>query len=313
MGGPAWAAFFYSGGTHFGYNSLIYKSNSGEKMTPAPPAESQEEISPKPPWYSLNPRSISRSRIVWGVLIALVLISFSIVPLWRLFWYWPFYSLGNFAKVKDSQGRRVEAWRWIEGREIRVYQMPGITQSEAEEIAAGTKDLLREVGLDFEVTVAPAPEKVRAAYRASLVKKTLQDQPTQCVSFDALATHLIALRGQDPHADMLIVADPIAETPWAHGMSMFSRGLVILEQSNITRQLGKHETGHLMGYMMHDTFPLFVIGYPWEGSPWSRDTLMVLYGTSDQLSPRSREALQYFWRGMEKRTGKSYFVKNRPK
>ena len=112
---------------------------------------------------------------------------------------------------------------------------------------------------------------------------------------------------------MLIVDDPIAETTWAHGMSMFSRGLVILERGNVSRQLGEHESAHLMGYMMHDTFPLFIIGYPWEDWPWRRDTLMVLYGNSEQLSPRCREALQYFWRGMEKRTGKSYSIKNNPK
>jgi hypothetical protein len=272
--------------------------------------EQEAKTSQKPPWYSLDPRTLSRSGLVRAILIALVLASFSVTPLWRFLWYHRVYAFRNFVKVKDTQGRRVEAWRWIEGREIRIYQMPGISPGEVEEIAAGTRDLLGEVGLSFKVTVEPVPEKVLAAYQASLVEKSVQDQPTRCISFDALAAHLIEARSGDPHADMLIVDDPIAETPWAHGMSVFSDGLVVLERSNVTRQLGKHETGHLMGYMMHDTFPLFVIGYPWEGSPWSRDTLMVLYGSSDQLSPRARDALYYFWRGLERRTGESYLIKN---
>lgn len=57
--------------------------------------------------------------------------------------------------------------------------------------------------------------------------------------------------------------------------------------------------------------PLFVIGYPWEGDPWTRDTLMLLLSESDALSPpRAHDAIHYFWRGLEKRT-KQRFLKGK--
>ncbi|MFZ4397349.1 MAG: hypothetical protein ACOYOU_17180, partial [Kiritimatiellia bacterium] len=74
--------------------------------------------------------------------------------------------------------------------------------------------------------------------------------------------------------------------------------------------VGKHETGHLLGYLYHDNFPLFVIGYPGEWSvPTQRDTLMMMTSTSDDLSPRDRDALTYFWRGMEAREKRTFFKK----
>jgi hypothetical protein len=84
-------------------------------------------------------------------------------------------------------------------------------------------------------------------------------------------------------------------------MGDFNAGLSVLESGFVDRHLDKHEACHLLGYMRHDDFPLFVVGYPWEGSPWTRDTLMVLNGVNETLSPRSRDAMHYFWLGMEKR------------
>jgi len=275
------------------------------------PAETpQEPISPKRPWYSLDPRALSHSRLVRAVLIALLLSAFSIAPLWRFLWYHPFYSFRNFAAVTDSRGRKVEAWRWIESREIDLLQLPGTGREETGEAAAGINDLLHDVGLNFTVKILPPPEAVLSAYKASLEQATWQGQPTPCVNFDTLASRLAALRPKNGPAYVLIVDDPIAGTPWAQGMSVFSQGLMVLEASSVNRHLSKHETAHLMGYMMHDSFPLFVFGYPWEGWPWDRDTLMLLYGGSDQLSPRARGALRAFWQGLEKRTGETYLSKS---
>ena len=58
--------------------------------------EDNEVISTKRPWYSLDPRSISRSRLIWIILSALVIASISVVPLWRFTWRYSIYSFWNF-------------------------------------------------------------------------------------------------------------------------------------------------------------------------------------------------------------------------
>ncbi len=66
----------------------------------------------------------------------------------------------------------------------------------------------------------------------------------------------------------------------------------------------KHETIHLLGYQMHNSFPLWVIGYadePWwcvvRGQP-RQEGLMVLLGAEEQLRQRTRAALTEFWAGL---------------
>lgn len=264
---------------------------------------------PKPRWYSLNPRHLSRSRFMRVVLLAIVLYAFSIVPLWCLLWYFPVYGLYDFLPVTDMHNHHVAAWHWIEGHSLRVYYLPGIKPAKAEIIAAGARELLHDTGLQFTVTTMPAPPAIQAAYAASCEEKTVNGSKQRCVNFGKLEKHLVSLRTKDPHADMLVVDTPISEYWWAHGMATFVSGVAVFEAMNVDTNLGKHETGHLMGYLLHDSQPLFVIGYRWEGWPWSRHTLMMLTGDDSQLSPRASDALHYFWRGIEDRTGKRYLAR----
>lgn len=271
------------------------------ETTPVPAVEPPKRY----PWYSLNPRSIRKSALMRAVLVGLLLASVSIVPVWRLLWYRHVYALQNFQPVTDIHGRKRQAWRWSTSREIRVYQLPGIRAGQAEVIADGVRALLYDAGLRFTVRVRPLPKPIFDAYRASLTRQKVNGQITTCVRFDELESRLVALRDGDPHADMLVVDAPIAECWWAHGMATFSSGLSLLEADSIDHHLGKHESAHLLGYMYHDTYPLWVLGYRGEGN-LMRDTLMMINGSSDTLSPRARDALRAFWRGMERKTGKRY-------
>ena len=272
--------------------------------------EEQQEATPAPkplPWYTLDPRAIGKSRLLRALLIGLVIVSFSVVPLWRAGWYWPIYSAKDFTPVRDAHGHWRAAWQWVYGREIRVYQAPDVHAGNAATIKQGVEALLKDLNLDFTVKVLPMPPAVLAAYNASTVIKTESGRPHTYISFNRLQARLIELRDNDPHADMLVVNAPMMECWWAHGMATITSGLGILEEDNVDFHLGKHESGHLLGYLNHDDLPLFVIGYPWESFPWNRDTLMMLYTPSTELSPRARDALTYFWRGMEKRTGRRFF------
>lgn len=252
-------------------------------------------------------RRVTRKAILIGALIGLCVGCLSVAPLWRLGWYWPVYSFGNFRKVKDAEGARREAWRWIEGRTIRIYRHPAVRVDHTEEVAAGVRALLDDAALDFTVEVHTMPDDVLAAYEGSLVEENAGGGlRRRFLSMKRLQSRLIALREGDPRGEIIITDHPIAETKWAYGMASFSGGLVALTAEHAYFHTAKHEAGHLMGYMKHDSFPLFVIGYPWEGWPRDRNTLMMLLSTNADLSPRARDALQYFWRGVERRTGQKY-------
>jgi hypothetical protein len=274
--------------------------------TDEPREAAQPEAPAKVGFFELNLKKIGHTRLTRTLLFALCIVSISITPLWRLCWYLPVYSAKCFTPVLDTQNHLRAAWHWVDGREIRVYAGPGVPPRQATVIAEGAQAMVDDIGLDMRVVVKPLPEAMRAAYEKSLVTKTIQGKRTPCVNFNTLERQLIEMRVGDPHADMLVTTAPIAECTWAHGMATFTSGLAILHNDSVNFHLGKHETGHLIGYLFHDDLPLFVIGYPWEGLPGRRETLMVLLSNSNDLSPRARDALHYFWRGMEDRAKKRF-------
>ncbi|MHB9130655.1 MAG: hypothetical protein ACYDBB_06145 [Armatimonadota bacterium] len=262
----------------------------------------------KVPWYTLNPAAVGRSRLIRALAVGLVIVSFSLVPLWRLCWYFPLYGFTNFVPKRDAGGHFRAAWQWIDSQEIRIYQAPDVPAGKAEEIARGVQAMVDEIHLNFTVKVLPIPPKVLAAYQDCTEATGSGLNKHKVLDFGKFESALISLRQGDPHADMLVVTTPLkgALYWWAHGIATFTSGVAVLESDHVNFHLGKHETGHLLGYQFHDSLPLFVVGYPWEGWPWSRDTLMMLYSPSNDLSPRNRDALHYFWRGMERRSGKKF-------
>jgi len=254
-------------------------------------------------FFTLNPRKIGRSRLIRALAIGLCIVSFSILPLWRLLWYFPAYGCADFLPTRDVHGRFRAAWHWIDGKEIRIYPAPGVSTKDAETIRMGVQEMMDEVPLDFTVKAMPMPPEVLKAYRESLITKR---DGQEMISYNRLRARLVALRDGDPHADMIITTQAMQECSWAHGMASFTSGVGVLVEGFVDTHLGKHESCHLIGYQYHDSLPLFIVGYPWEGAPWNRNTLMVLYGGNNELSPRARDALRYFWRGMERRSGKKF-------
>lgn len=277
----------------------------GTPETPAP-APSPAPVTPPPRtfWSLRLPDARFRRRLLISVLIAMLILCFDISPVWRLLWRWHIYSFFNCATLKDAHGCKRQAWRWVEGRTIRVYAAPGVRDDQVAPIAEGARQLIRDVGLDFTVEVRPIPPAVLEAYNASTVTRGA----LSFVSFTELGRRLIELRDGDPHADILVINARIEETHWAFGMASFTPGLALARADMSCIHLGKHETGHLMGYMRHDSQPIFVFGYPWEGWPWRRDTLMMLRGYNLSLSPRARDALRSFWKGMESKTDQKFFL-----
>ena len=276
-------------------------------------AESTGSASETPavPWYSRKYNYLKSWKLLLVLLFAFICITNNIAPIWRLCWRYPIYSKVNFAQTTDTHGQKVDAWRWVVSREIRVYQLPQIITDCTTQVADGERALIHDAGLSFTVKVLPMPPSILQAYQASMVTQEVNGLRTPCIDFDKLTARLVELRQGDPHADVLIINIPVADNTWVLGYTDFNHGLCLIEQIDgsqpgLLYHLGKHEVCHLLGYMRHDDYPFFVFGYRGEGNPYTRDTLMMISGQNNMLSPRAKDALHAFWQGMETRMGEKF-------
>jgi hypothetical protein len=285
----------------------VQANNVGmQEQAEAAPTTNGEEPAKKHPWYTLDPRAIKQSRLLRAILVALVLANFQIAPVWRLLWH---YDIPNrVIGLVHARGLPEDASRWPEGKAIYVYQLPFLPEGRAEIAAKGVRALVEEAGLDFRVEVRPMTEEMMEAYdrTAETVEVPAGEEPLLDVR--KLEKELVALRGDNQHADVLVMNVLMADAEWAVGKANCFSGVAVLHFDGLNESLAKHEACHLMGYSLHDRMPLFILGYGWEGWPWRRTTLMGLTSLSDDLSPRARDALRSYWAGMEKRTGRRYLI-----
>ena len=266
-------------------------------------AEEPTEEPKRYPWYSLDPRSLKRSRLLWIVLLALGFWQLQLAPVWEFLWYHGVPS--TIVRLVHVREVSPEARQWFEGREIRVYQLPHLPEGKADRVADLTRQVLDELGLDFAVEALPMPERVLAAYEGCLREEEVFGDEIVGLDLDRLQEELIAARGQDRYADVVVVDAQFGE--YAGGSASTFTGVAVISADAVSDQLVKHEACHLMGYAMHDMLPLFVFGYGWEGWPWDRDSLMIGLSGNEEMLPRTRGALKAYWRGIETRTGEQYF------
>ncbi|HEY3417719.1 MAG TPA: hypothetical protein VGM23_12620, partial [Armatimonadota bacterium] len=115
------------------------------------------------------------------------------------------------------------------------------------------------------------------------------------------------------YGEMVVVAAPFTDPSWAHGISVFSTGVAVLQDNYGDVSLGRHEGAHLIGYDYHDDQPWYILGYAEDSVPLRRDTLMMLMPTENQeLSPRARDALLAFWHSLEKLQRTTFFKESNP-
>ncbi len=170
------------------------------------------------------------------------------------------------------------------------------------------KSSIDELGLNITVRVIPQPERVTRAIQSSTERK----DGVLSLNFTRFCRELVASR--DGHfAEMVFIPANIDAEQDVTGAAMFKYGAAILNAKEATSFTARHELGHLLGYHLHDTWPLIVLGY--SNPQWAIyhrkntefETLMMPDAEGFELSPRSHDALVYFWRGLEQRTGERYF------
>jgi len=226
--------------------------------------------------------------------------------IWHWDWSYGFHAGYNCQPVKDINGRKVEAWRWVEGREIRLYVPDDMSPTRVDHTAEGIRSLVRDLNLDLHLRVLPLDSRTLAALQRSS-QGTGRDYT---ISFNRLCRNLIATRtGQ--YAEVIVVKCILDGAADTMGMANFTYGVSLIDERCACGPLARHETGHLLGYHMHDNLPFIVFGY--SNPQWGKirqgkeSSLMMPAPDSTVLSARSRDALLSFWESLSRRTGQSYF------
>ncbi|MHB9022964.1 MAG: hypothetical protein ACYC7E_02150 [Armatimonadota bacterium] len=263
----------------------------------------------KAPWYSLNPKHLRFSKFTWYFLVAAVLIGLprmvSIKPLWVYGWEHRIYGFENFYPQKAASGWSHRGGDWTQGGTILVYGMPEVDQHKIRSSAQGLQGLIDELGLALTVRVVTTEE---AGAVNSLRKATEDIGGSAYFNFDRFMEQRLDERKMR-FGEMIVVNIPFTDPSWAHGLSVFPTGIAALQETYAGDDLGRHEGAHLIGYNHHDDLPWYILGYAEDSIPLRRNTLMMLMPTDSQaLSPRARDALLAFWRGMEKLHRTHYFT-----
>ncbi len=91
----------------------------------------------------MNPRHIRVRHILIPVAIFLLLSLCNEKHLWQWSWQSGYHAYLNCSPIVDARGHRVAAWRWVEGREIRLYTSPLMANSRVRFDAANMQELDR--------------------------------------------------------------------------------------------------------------------------------------------------------------------------
>jgi hypothetical protein len=263
----------------------------------------EEDGQMRVPWYSLHPRHIRWRVIVITMAAFLLLTAINEKHVWRWSWEHGLHARVNCRAVNDVHGRSVEAWRWVEGREILVYVTPEVNRNTARCVARAIEDLLSELKMPLSLSVQPAPPRVLQAIERS----TTGAGDAANIDFMQLCRELVATR-RGQYAEVVFAPGIIDRSPDVVGAGLFTYGVILLNAEQATPFTARHEAGHLLGYHLHDDWPIVVLGYhdlmseKYLRQDKSHEPLMMPWNRGYALSERSREALIYFWRGLERRT-----------
>lgn len=194
---------------------------------------------------------------------------------------------------------------WVEGKEIRIFKMPGINKRVIPSVYTGLRDLITEVGLDFRINYFED---------SSVIKQVNQATNHNGLDGDRLGEILagehwrIPKYGGKPHADIIIVDTPFSKNPQDWGQSQFVYGYMVLTLSgnrqnslDFIRNITKHEAGHLLGFQEHHDSSLV------RDYGKVKDCNMNWQASTLYTCEKCLDAIRFFWKGMEARKRMKFF------
>lgn len=254
-------------------------------------------------------RRLQWRRVLLTVFAIVLLCTITERHVWR--WAWadgPFANY-NLRTVQDANGRERASWRWVVGREIRCYTLPQGDAFRDLQYVSAIQDLVESLGLDLRVRLLAAPPRVLTA----IARSTRGARRAPPVDFDRLCAELNATR-DGGYAEVVLMPCVLDRDPEVTGFSDFTQGVAVVRADRASIRTARHEAAHLLGYHLHDNWPVFIFGYP---NPWVEEAffhteldegLMMPTIAGSTLSPRARDAILVFWRRLERETGESYCV-----
>ncbi|MBS3113665.1 hypothetical protein J4448_01060 [Candidatus Woesearchaeota archaeon] len=215
---------------------------------------------------------------------------------WKNYWR----IVGKYDKTK-----------WYEEKEIRVYRMPNVNASVLPIVISGIKELLDELGLDFDIrNFGTHPSIIQQVNLSTMTDGKLNTSKLFLIQFDE--DWRKNEKGGKQHADVVIVNQYLADSDSFWGGTIFQYGgmaISVLNQRqrnlNFIKNVAKHETAHLLGLGYHHD-QINVRGYPSV-----RDCLTFHRCSSLIICQRCRDAIVAFWEGIQEGTGKRFFKRIR--
>lgn len=221
----------------------------------------------------------------------------------RRSWPKPFYYLAN------SQTDAL----WFLNKEIRIYNQEGLRSDfKTGEIIRGVQNALDQIGLDF---------KIRFYGTDSTLEDFIEQSETPEGTDTQKLTNLLAgeewrkpSKGGTPHANIVIIKNPSDQRiiKGSFGIGNFQKGSIIMWKSSVN--VSTHEAGHLLGIESNRNHG--------ERMDWWKseyiDNYVGLYNDVDncvmdwrayfgKFCHHCHDRLFYFWKGLEKATGRKYF------
>ena len=237
---------------------------------------------------------------------------------WQNMWKAPdcYGRVGNLGTEYDNDGNEYEGWRWIEGREIRVFSDPSMPNRCINAVKRVIKGMISDVGLKLKLrsyTAYNEDPSITGPVRDSIQNGYLDG--------DKLSRYFMAeeYRIGDPPADVYIGNMPIVLGGENWGQSRFSMGAMVMALTpgynnpeddrnrqdrdfvDLIERISKHETGHLLGYQQHhEQFDV-------DGYEEPEDCVMYWDSSTSYLCDKCGDAMKSFWEGLEEETNKRFF------
>jgi len=233
------------------------------------------------------------------------------------------FSFGSsaIAKYTDNSDsvKRYEGWRWIEGKEIRLFTDGSVREEAVKPVVAGINELIDDLDLDLKVNYYR-----KFSDHPSVTEPIRLSMENGKLDGEKLGRYFMAETWRQPpngkqHADALVTNRILKVGGENFGQSTFSIGYIVMsltdgtnnpkdkrdrqdpDMYNLVRKIAKHEAGHLLGYNKHHDFCSV------EGYDEPDDCLMYWRCSTDEICPKCKDALVGLWEGLEKKTGKKYF------
>ena len=214
-------------------------------------------------------------------------------------------------RTQGIDGKIFDSSRWIYGREVKIFRLTGVNPNVVKYVELGLMDRIDNIGLDFKVTLSLSDSRLEEYVRNSLGEDNKIDISILSKYINTDQKRVIE-NNETPFGYVLLTPfsfpkdEDVNYEYW--GKSFFSTGYIALSlpkknqnSFGFIRKLTKHEAGHLFGLgEHHDDIDV-------QGYDINEECNMLGDVPTAHTCNKCLDAMVYFWKGIENRTGEKFF------